>query len=165
MKRPAPVLLSLFLGRASPIECLETALNGLVVKWPIYRDPIPFFARSLAFWSKSGTGPRDSTAQTPGPHPRIIAFSRLFCLWSNFPSNRTSKCDQSAFSRDFCLSTKFLGHGESNFLRFPGKFACFYPIFHQYSPFIPFITGLDLYRTNEISIQHWAFPFFFLLSM
>lgn len=46
-----------FLGRGSPIECLETAYNGLVVvvKWPIYRDPIPFFARSLAFWSKSAT--------------------------------------------------------------------------------------------------------------
>lgn len=54
-----------------------------------------------------------------------------------------------------CQRNSFhMGHGESNFLRFPGKFACFYPIFHQYSPFIPFITGLDLYRTNEISIQH-----------
>lgn len=52
------------------------------------------------------------------------------------------------------IKVRFLGIFACQRNSFPGKFASFYPIFLQYSPFIPFITGLDLYRTNEISIQH-----------
>lgn len=64
-----------------------------------------------------------------------------------------SKC---VFS-GFLLVNEIPGHGESNFLRFPGKFAC--PIFHQYSPFIPFITGLNLYRpTLSLPFRYLGVP-------